>query len=424
MSIDDRTEGVQPRSRIAAAFSVGDGARRLFSPSGDQVPAITGLRALSVSWVLLQHVQQGLRPLGMTPAGAYFLSRPLLRLGWAGNLGVDIFFVISGYLIGGMLMRERETTGRIAFGSFYLRRAMRILPAYGLAILLNLALGSPNRENAWANVLFVNNFLPFTRQFMAHCWSLAIEEQFYALFPLWLLALYAVRPRSRTPFLVATVAGFGAVAVALVLHYRLEVSLVRPDVTAFWRYMDVFFVKPYARFGALFVGVLVVHLERATGAVGFLERRRLLAAAGAAAALATMAWVAFVFPETRGPGGERLLFGSLSLALDSYVFAAAVGYLVLVSRARSGVGRAIAKGLGARVLYPIAQLAYATYLFHPICIAPLLPRLGFDLASPYLSFARSVSASFVVSFAAALVVHLFVELPFMKLRPAPAAARS
>ncbi len=415
---------VQARSRIAAAFSVTDNARRLFSPRGDEVPAITGLRALAVMWVLLQHVQQGLRPLGMIPAGAYFLSRPLLRLGWAGNLGVDVFFVISGYLIGGLLMREREETGRISFRSFYLRRAMRILPAYGLAIALNLALGSPNPRSAWANVLFVNNFLPFTQQFMAHTWSLAIEEQFYALFPLWLLGLYAVRPRMRTAFLVATVLGFGAVAVALVLHYGLEVSLVRPNIAEFWRYMDVFFVKPYARFGALFVGVLVVHLERATAAVKALEQRPYVAGAASVLALVVVALVAFVFPETRSPSGEKLLLGSLGLALNSYVFAAAVGYLVLVSRARSGVGRAVAAALGMRVLHPIAQLSYAIYLFHPLCIAPLLPRLGFDLGSPYLSFARSVSASFVVSFAAATVVHLLVELPVMKLRPVPAAARS
>ncbi len=415
---------MQARSRIAAAFSLAENARRLVSPRGDQVPAITGLRALAVLWVLLQHVQQGLRPLGMVPAGAYFLSRPLLRLGWAGNLGVDVFFVISGYLIGGMLMREREATGRISFGSFYLRRAMRIVPAYGLAIALNLALGSPNPESAWANVLFVNNFLPFTRQFMAHTWSLAIEEQFYALFPLWLLALYAAAPRLRTPFLVATVLGFAAVAVALVLHHGLEVSLVRPNVAEFWRYMDVFFVKPYARFGALFVGVLVVHLERATSAVKALERRPIVAGAAAAMAFAAMAFVAFVFPETRGPGGEKLLLGSLGLALNSYVFAAAVGYLLLVSRARSGVGRALAAVLGARVLHPIAQLSYAAYLFHPLCMAPLLPRLGFDLASPYVSFARSVSGSLVASFAAAAVVHLLVELPLMKLRPAQATARA
>ncbi len=373
-------------------------------------------------WVLLQHVQQGLRPLGLTPAGAYFLSRPLLRLGWAGNLGVDVFFVISGYLIGGMLMREREETGRISLRSFYLRRAMRILPAYALAIVLNFSLGSPNRERAWANLLFVNNFLPFTRQFMAHTWSLAIEEQFYALFPLWLLGLYAMRPRLRTPFLVATILGFAAVAVTLVLHYGLEVSLVRPNVGEFWRYMDVFFVKPYARFGALFVGVLVVHLERATSALRALERHPFVATMATAAAVAVMAWVAFVFPEPRGPDGERLLLGTLGLALNNYVFAGAVGYLVLVSRARFGVGRAVAAVLGARILHPIAQLSYATYLFHPICIAPLLPRLGFDLASPYLSFARSVSASFVVSFAAAALVHLFVEVPLMKLRPPPTTA--
>jgi peptidoglycan/LPS O-acetylase OafA/YrhL len=408
---------VEVLSRIAAAFSPRDALRRLVTPQPDAVPVVTGLRALSVLWVLLQHTQQGLRPLGATPAGALFLAHPLLRLGWAGNLGVDVFFVISGYLIGGLLMREREETGRIAFGLFYARRALRILPAYLAAIVLYVALGAPHAQNAWANVLFVNNFLPFTEQFMAHTWSLAIEEQFYAVFPIALLGLYLVSPRRRTALLLATVAGFAALAVALVFVCDLEVSLVRPNLTQFWRYMDVFFVKPYARFGSMFVGVVVVHLERTTDARRALERHPRVASACALAGLCAMAFIAFVFPETRGPNGERLVLGSLGLALNNYLFAGAVGYLLLLSRTRTGAGRVLQTLLGARVWHPFAQLSYAAYLYHPACITPLLPRLGFDLTTPLVSFARTLVASVTVSFAAALLVHLVVELPLLKLRP-------
>jgi peptidoglycan/LPS O-acetylase OafA/YrhL len=412
---------VNGKGRLLQAFSLSEGLRRLGRPQAFEVPSVTGLRALSVLWVIVQHVQQGLRPLAATPEGARFLVHPVLRIGWAGNLGVDVFFVISGYLIGGMLMREREESGGISLRRFYLRRAMRLLPAYGVAIALNLALGAPNAERAWANALFVNNFVPFTRQFMAHTWSLAIEEQFYAVFPVLLLGLYAARPALRTALLAASVVAFALLAVALVQLHGLELSLIRPSAVEFWRYMDLFYVKPYARFGALFIGVLVARLERERSSLVLLERRPVAASLLALVAVATLAFVAFVFPEGRRPDGAKRIAGSFALALDGYAFAAATGYLLLLSRARCWLGRAVARALGARALRPIAQLSYAAYLVHPLCIAPLYARLGFDTSAPGLSYARLVGSALAVSFLAALLLFLFVELPVMRLRP-PARA--
>lgn len=383
------------------------------------MPAVTGLRALSILWVLAQHVQQAMRPLAFLPGGEAWLAHPALRLGWAGNLGVDTFFVLSGYLIGGMLMREREDTDALSFKLFYVRRAMRILPAYLLAMALFLVLrrvGGPNPEAVWANVLFVNNFLPFTKQLMAHTWSLAIEEQFYALFPLYVLLLYVVRPGRRTLLLAATVLAFAALAVFVVLRYELVLSQSAPDPVELWRYMDLFFVRPYTRFGAIFVGVLVVRLER-SAALGWLERRPVAAATLFVAALAAAAWVVLVFPEGRDASGSRTLSGGLSLALHGYVFAAAIGVVLAISRTRLALGRFVSRVLGARALHPVAQLSYAAYLFHPLCITPILPYIGFDMAHPGLSYAKLLLCSLFVSFAGATVIHLLVELPAMKMRP-------
>ncbi|CAN5771749.1 acyltransferase [soil metagenome] len=394
-----------------------DGLRQLFVRRGDEVPAITGLRAISLLWVLVQHVQQGLRPLAATPEGAAFLMHPALHLGWAGNLGVDIFFVISGYLIGGMLMREREVSGTLSFRSFYTRRAMRLLPAYALAIVVYLAWGTPNPGYAWANVLFVNNFVPFTKQFMAHAWSLAIEEQFYALFPFFVLLLYRAQPRWRTPLVALTVAVFAAIAVAVVFGQDLELSFVRPNIDQFWRYMDLFYVKPHTRFGALFIGVLVVRLEAGGSVLRLLERRPLLAGLLAGVAVLTMSYVVLVFPECRAPDGARLVFGSVSLALDGYAFALAVGYLVLLSRTRSRVGRLLSGALGARVLRPIAQVSYTAYLLHPLCVEAVSQRLGFDLGHAGASYARLVAVAVLATLVASRPVYLLVERPVMVRRP-------
>jgi peptidoglycan/LPS O-acetylase OafA/YrhL len=404
--------------RVPQAFSLRANLHYLFVPRRGAVPAATGLRALSMMWVVLHHVQQGLRPLGGTLPGAMFLAHPALAFGWAGNLGIELFFVLSGYLIGGLLMRERETSGSISLGSFYLRRALRILPAYVLAMALNLALpGTDNKESAWANLLFINNFIPFPKQFMAHCWSLAIEEQFFAVVPLSMLLLYRARPARRTLLLAVTVVLAGVIAVAIVWGMRLEVSLRFPNIGEFWRYMDAFYTKPYARFGSLALGILVAKVEQDGHLRAVIERRKHATALLAVLAVAAMLYVMFVFPDARSPSGDRRLLGSVQLALDGYVFAAAAAYLLLVSRTEHWLGRALNTALGARVLHPLAQLSYAIYLFHPILLAPLSRWLGFDLSHPWQSYLLQVAGAFVVSIAAGAVVFLLVELPIMRLRP-------
>src|SRR6187200_2207017 len=121
---------------------------------------IQGLRALAVLLVILDHARIG----------------PF----HGGFVGVDVFFVISGFLITGLLVSEAERTGRASLLGFYARRARRILPAATLVILVTVA----------ASVYFLNDTPPSPFQ---HYWSLSVEEQFYLVWPLLvlLLCLYA-----------------------------------------------------------------------------------------------------------------------------------------------------------------------------------------------------------------------------------------
>lgn len=189
-----------------------------------------------------------------------------------------------------------------------------------------------------------------------------------AVFPICVLGLYAVRPSRRTAVVASSVVAFAAIALAVVHDQRLELSLVRPSAVEFWRDMDAFYAKPHTRFGSLFIGVLVVQIERSTACVASLERRPRVAALLAAAAVTVMALVVFVFPECRSPDGPRLVTGTIALALDAYAFAMAVGCLLLVSRANAqygSLGRVVSGAFGWRVLHPVAQLSYAAFLVHP-----------------------------------------------------------
>lgn len=167
---------------------------------------LDGIRAFAVLFVLFFHVHPGEFPGGYT--------------------GVDIFFVLSGFLITGILVREWDRAGRVAFGRFYVRRALRLLPALlALAVLLCLAyavvLPADERSDSilavLAAVAYVTSPLAASGVdlgSMLHAWSLSVEEYFYLVWPLLLVVLLRWVGRRRA---VIAVAAVSAIAIA----YRL-----------------------------------------------------------------------------------------------------------------------------------------------------------------------------------------------------------
>lgn len=138
-----------------------------------RMPALDGLRGLAIALVV---------------AGHTFLDTYSV----AGPVGVSVFFTLSGYLITSLLLAERDRTGRIELGAFYLRRARRLLPALFVFITVMLICGYGLSRSfgtwgtAWPALLYVANFNRGGAG-MGHLWSLAIEEQFYLAFPLLLI---------------------------------------------------------------------------------------------------------------------------------------------------------------------------------------------------------------------------------------------
>src|SRR3954451_21700384 len=164
-------------------------------------PEIDGLRAVAVAPVILFH------------AGVQQIS--------GGFLGVDLFFVISGFLITGIISREMHD-GRFSFRAFYKRRARRILPM----LLVVIACSAPFAwlfmgrgeflifaRSALYVLLFVSNFFFFKQSSyfdhsaetspLLHTWSLGVEEQYYIFFPMLMLLLWRKAPRSIAPALAA-----------------------------------------------------------------------------------------------------------------------------------------------------------------------------------------------------------------------------
>ncbi|MGZ4592304.1 MAG: acyltransferase family protein, partial [Actinomycetes bacterium] len=209
--------GGKPGQRVSPGWRRGIGSRA----DSQYVPALDGIRALAVTAVLVFH--GGL---------------PWMR---GGFLGVDAFFVLSGYLITSLLLSEWQRTGSIALAGFWGRRARRLLPALLLMVVV-VTIGARSllpadevrllRGDGLAALFYVANWRMifkggdyFTQTAapspLQHTWSLGIEEQFYLLWPLLLLAVFAARKPLR---LLLIVCGVGAVvsAVALAFVYHAD----------------------------------------------------------------------------------------------------------------------------------------------------------------------------------------------------------
>lgn len=176
-----------------------------------RMPSLDGIRAISILMVCYGHL-----------SGTRYFPVSIVAYGrWCGDvahLGVLVFFVISGFLITSLLMSERETTGAISLKRFYLRRIVRIFPAF-YAFILVMAIAAlsgaahlTGRDFAYA-LTYTVNFEPDRSMQMGHLWSLSIEEQFYLLWPLTLLAL-----RGRRALIVAVAAIFTGPLVRLAIR--------------------------------------------------------------------------------------------------------------------------------------------------------------------------------------------------------------
>ncbi len=349
-------------------------------------PDVEGLRAVAIALVVLYH------------AGMPGLS--------GGYVGVDVFFVISGFVITGVLLRERSSTGRTSLAHFYARRSRRILPAATLVILVTvvatyLVLGviAGNRtavDSRWAE-LFLANFhfaSAGTNYLNAHqlpsplqnFWSLAIEEQFYLVYPT--LFVVAWRLRTRMPPRVRLLFGLGVVSFVSFLLSVVQTS-TSPAVAYF---------SPFTRAWELALGAMVAL------ATDWLVRIPRHVAAGLTwCGLAAIVFAAIAYgPGTAYPGAP------VAVPVVGAALVIAGGAAVPVAGAELLLGTAPFGWLG--------RLSYSLYLWHwPVLIlaAESADKQGLPFDQNLLPLAIAVGAS--------MVTFYFYETPIRHLR---ALARS
>jgi peptidoglycan/LPS O-acetylase OafA/YrhL len=422
------------RSDVLRAFSPVENLRRIFFRGGSvgekHLAPLDGLRGLALLWVLLVHVGWygwfSFAP-GVYPA--LLGARWMLPI-WRGDFAVEVFFVMSGFLIGGLITDERDQRGKVNVGLFYARRLLRLWPALVVGVLVERALlGGHAAHELWPNILYVNNLFPILSIRMGWTWSLAIEEQFYIVVP-WLLlglATLGVRGRAMQKLPVgrddAMLKGLGAlmavmvavVAAVVVVHDMhvedSEVALNR--AMPLWaRGYDVLYSKPWMRAGPLLVGLLTSRLYRIGGFMARLGQTGWKGTLGLVLAF-VVGFLSMHWPLFQGaPRPLEVLY----LASYRTVFGLAVGYGMLLVLSPHPVGAALGRLLSAPILFPLAQLAYCTYLMNPIVSTLTHAAVGPSLPSAGAAFAVLAILDVPLSLAAGLTLSVLVERPFMELR--------
>ena len=344
-------------------------ARRSFA-------SLDGIRCLSIVAVVWHH----------TVAGVSWL--PATKRGF---LGVDMFFVVSGFLIVTLLLRERDRTGGISLRRFHTRRALRIFPAYyGVLMVLVVALGVFRRDGALARPFFdeLPYYLTYTSNWvelhtlLAISWSLAAEAQFYLVWP----PVEKFAGRIAIPILLAIIAAnqlvnFGAVNAATLARIGLHGDLPMLQAT----------------FTPICLGVGVAHLLHSSG--GFSAASRALSSRWASPlALAPIVALCLV-PSADISGLLRLL---IQLAMALFLCACVV-------REDHGMRRVLCSPAIVR----IGVISYGVYLYHLFgrhVAEVLLESTGLD--APLLRFA----ATLLLAVAVAEISFRYYETPFLRMK--------
>jgi peptidoglycan/LPS O-acetylase OafA/YrhL len=429
-----------PQQGAVRVFDFASHWRSLIHRRADHDPVIDGVRAFAIIWVVFFHIPFFHLGSFTTEAFALFMGRWTQWMG-RGDMGVDLFFVISGYLIGTILLDEYRASGGLQVKRFYARRFLRLIPVYVVAMLLGAPLvhNIPksailmefppwmNFDTIWANLLYVNNFLPINGQYMGWCWSLAIEEQFYLIFPAFILIFMRFRPKLQILGLFLLLSGVIR-WIIIDRHGFIPPFVDTPDMQSWVDRFSIEYQNLYTRYAGLLSGVIgaylmVYHRERVRG---FFTRTALVNVLSAVAVLLIIPTAYFALASP--------LFASIPRrAAELYyshhrdVFSICLMFLILAAIHSSGlVGRMLRSVWSARVLYPIAQLSYSLYLVHEAVMLWLFPKTaaawGPSLGN-WNALWLAAALSVVLSVVFAALLYLFVEQPCMRARSLPGFKR-
>jgi peptidoglycan/LPS O-acetylase OafA/YrhL len=325
--------------------------------------------------------------------GRHFMSVPtkfplfngiefeLKRLGWS---GVDLFFVLSGFLVGGLLIGEIHRTGSLRVGRFIVRRGFKIWPGYYAFILFELVTRHfPPSTFLLANMLHLQNYLGTS---LNHTWTLAVEEHFYLLIPLLLVWICSARrTRSNVPGILASL----CVAVLLI---RVFMVVGMGSSRVEW--------YTHTRIDSLLFGVLMsyfYHFRRST--FDACSRQRLLLACLTACGVVFLSLV----PQ------RSMVMQTIGYSVNYICF----GAFILLMLGVSGV---VLRSVPYRIIAAIGVYSYGIYLWHNSVRTPLLHVCKRLPVSDDMRWLSLFVSQYICAVALGVLMSKLIEWPTLRIR--------
>lgn len=361
----------------------------LFSRPEHQIPVLDGVRSLAILLVVGLHSNIHILRDGL-PA-AKFAGLPPFQGGW---VGVPLFFILSGYFIGGQLWKEFLRTGEIKVGQFILRRGLRVWPLYYFILVVSLLIFNSRSQQVWTNVFFVANYFGDNGPIRG-AWSLSTEEQFYILIPSILFIFIRF-------FQFNSLQDFRKLLYVLLVIPMMTRAITWYSLTGFNffdinLYMNSIYRPFHTHFDGLIVGLLIanIQIDKTFSPPYFLKKPYLFFAASLMFALALRLIDKVIFS-----------YFSLAMAFGSFTW--------LLLNTKSFVTNLFSH----KIFYFIAKVSFGVYLVHHLVLWALDDFGWFNsvVVNPEFHLVATYVGVFAISCGICSVTYIFIEAPCMEFR--------
>ncbi|MFA4795098.1 acyltransferase family protein [Leptospira kirschneri] len=379
----------------------------LFRPKESELKPLNGLRALAIIFVVLNHYVISIIDKVVLPE-----SLKIIYLNfWS---GVDLFFVLSGFLISKGLWENWQRDSKLNFKSFYIKRTLRIFPAYYFFLIVSYLIGKAmilmiekqglsaqaqglkdGLSKSWGDFLFLGNYVQGLNN---HTWSLSSEEQFYLIFPI-LCSILFFRLEFKLRQLVLWIVYLVPLICRIATLYAIEESSTPP-------YFKEIYYPFQTRFDSLIIGVIVMDLHMNRSELNKYIQERRSAYYSLLALFSTFIVITHSIPQ-----GSREFF----IHTFNYNFLN-LGYAGILYLSIIKIESPFSKFLSSIIFIPIARLSYTIYLWHFILmgIAVMLLKINADMN--LTTFHLKFFSMGIILIVMALPLYLLIEVPFQKLR--------
>jgi peptidoglycan/LPS O-acetylase OafA/YrhL len=409
------------------AFDMPIDYHKLYRKNNHHFSHIEGLRGLAAISIMLCHI---------TIYGSLFftkaqylkmLEHPLCKVIATSGVFLDIFFIISGFLIGYLLIKQLKEGEGVNLGGFLLRRFARIYPLYLFVLLMAIPFSTGKFHHVWTNILLINNILPMNEQYLNWSWTIAVEFQFYFVIAtiIWLISKNIIGKKT------CCILAVGFVLLPLIIIASLMVKYHYYHITndvflvtsyEFQRVIAMGFDKLYLHTTPLTYGVITAYLMvyHKSKVHDFLDR--LSSSQVNILALSVLGLLLALFANhyiwsinqpidvwQRGTVWILLVYRNLFFPLMCTL-------LLLTSAPKGIVMTSIVKFLNLAVWRPVARLSYGSYLIHPILLL-----LGYSI---FFSMHKSVTmltyyefgfGMILLTYLIATPLYLLLEQPALQL---------